>query len=63
MTAGADLLATLARASVEGAAMAGLVWLVCRLVPAIPSGVRTTLWWLACVKLLLALLPVPAVPG
>lgn len=57
-----DLLATVTRASLEGAALALLVGLTCRLVPVLPAAVRAWLWWLVCLKLLVGLLPVPIVP-
>ncbi len=46
------LAATLLRASIAGAVVAGGVWLLCRLAPQIPARVRTALWWLVCLKLL-----------
>jgi bla regulator protein BlaR1 len=52
----------LARASVEGALFVAAVWLICRLVPRLPATVRCGLWWAACLKLLLGLMPLPAVP-
>lgn len=55
------IVATLARASVEGAIFVAAVWLVCRLAPRLPAAVRCGLWWAACLKLLLGLVPLPAV--
>lgn len=52
---------TLGRASLEGALVAGLVWALCRAVPSLPPAVRTWLWWLVCLKLLLGLVPAPRV--
>ncbi|MFB3904345.1 MAG: M56 family metallopeptidase [Acidobacteriota bacterium] len=54
----------LIRASVQGGAFILLVWLAFRLFPQLPAAVRCTLWWLACLKLLVVLLwfdplPVP----
>ncbi len=57
-----EVIATLARASVEGAIFVAAVWLVCRLVPRLPAAVRCGLWWAACLKLLLGLMPLPPVP-
>ena len=56
------LLLTLLRASVEAAIVAGVVWGLCRAVPTLPAAVRTWLWWLVSLKLVLGLMPVPAVP-
>ena len=47
-------------ASIQAALVIGLVWTVCRLVPRMPASVRSGLWWLASLKLLLGLLPIPA---
>jgi beta-lactamase regulating signal transducer with metallopeptidase domain len=55
------VLAMLGRASLEGALLAGLVWGLCRAVPSLPAAVRTWLWWLVCLKLLLGVVPVPHV--
>jgi beta-lactamase regulating signal transducer with metallopeptidase domain len=52
---------TLARASVEGGFFVAGVWLLCRLVPRLPAALRCGLWWAACLKLLLGLVPLPAV--
>ncbi len=56
------LLATLGRASLEGGLVAGVVWATCRVLPSLPAAVRTWLWWLVSLKLLLGVLPVPALP-
>ena len=48
--------------SVQGAFVVALVWLVCRSIPAIPASARACLWWLASLKLALALAPVPSLP-
>jgi hypothetical protein len=53
---------TLGRASLEGGLVAGVVWATCRVLPSLPPAVRTWLWWLVSLKLLLAALPVPALP-
>jgi bla regulator protein BlaR1 len=55
------IIATLARASVEGALFVAAVWLVCRLVPRLPAAVRCGLWWAACLKLLLGLAALPSI--
>ncbi len=49
-------------ASVQGALAVALVWAVCRLFPRLPAGLRCGLWWLACAKLLVALVGTAAVP-
>ncbi|HYU34003.1 MAG TPA: M56 family metallopeptidase [Thermoanaerobaculia bacterium] len=51
----APVLAALGRASLSGAVAVTVVWLVCRLFPRLPAGLRCGLWWLACLKLLVAL--------
>ncbi|HEY8021939.1 MAG TPA: M56 family metallopeptidase, partial [Thermoanaerobaculia bacterium] len=63
----APALSRLARASLAGAIAVALVYLVVRLAPRLPPALRSTLWWLACLKLLLALvwvrpltIPLPA---
>ncbi|HEX4497359.1 MAG TPA: M56 family metallopeptidase [Thermoanaerobaculia bacterium] len=52
---------TLARAAIEGALFVAAVWAVCRLFPRLPAALRCALWWAACLKLLLGLVPLPAV--
>lgn len=47
--------------AIEGGAVIAGVWLVCRLAPRIPAPVQAGLWWLASLKLLLALAPLPAI--
>jgi len=47
--------------SLQGAVIIGLVWLVCRRATHIPASVRAFLWWLASLKLVVALLPFPSV--
>ena len=60
----APLLAALGRASLHGAAAITGLWLVCRLFPRLPAGLRCGLWWLACLKLLVALVWVePVAPN
>jgi hypothetical protein len=39
--------ALLLSASIDGAIAAGVVWLICRLVPSLPAGARAMLWWCA----------------
>lgn len=56
------LLLTLLRASVEATIVAGVVWGLCRTVPTLPAAVRVWLWWLVSLKLVVGLMPVPAVP-
>jgi beta-lactamase regulating signal transducer with metallopeptidase domain len=48
--------------SIEGAVVVAVVWAVCRFVSGIPASVQSMLWWLAALKLVLVLLPVPAIP-
>jgi bla regulator protein BlaR1 len=54
------IVGTLARASVEGGLFVAGVWILCRLVPRLPAALRCGLWWAACLKLLLGLVPLPA---
>jgi beta-lactamase regulating signal transducer with metallopeptidase domain len=49
------MVATLLRTSLQGALFIAVIWLVCRLVPRLPAGVRCGLWWAACLKLLVGL--------
>ena len=56
------------RASIDGAIAAGVIWLICRLVPSLPAGARAMLWWCAAAKFVVALvwtspLPVPVLPA
>ena len=55
------LVGTLTRASIEGGLFIAGVWIVCRLFPRLPASLRCGLWWAACLKLLLGLVPLPAV--
>jgi len=48
--------------SVQGTFVVALVWLVCRNIAAIPASARAFLWWLASLKLALALVPLPSLP-
>jgi beta-lactamase regulating signal transducer with metallopeptidase domain len=47
--------------SLEGAFFIAVVWLVCRRVPHVPASIQAALWWLASLKLVLAVLPVPEI--
>jgi bla regulator protein blaR1 len=49
------MLATIARASLEGAAVAVLVWIVIALMPRLSAATRAVLWWCAAAKFLVAL--------
>ncbi len=51
----APLFSSIVRASLQGAVFVLLVWAVCRLLPRIPASVKCTLWWLATLKMLVAL--------
>jgi len=42
----------LVRSALVGGVLIAAVWLLCRMVPAIPPRVRAALWWTACLKLL-----------
>ena len=55
------LVGTLTRASIEGGLFVAGIWIVCRLLPRLPASLRCGLWWAACLKLLLGLVPLPAV--
>jgi beta-lactamase regulating signal transducer with metallopeptidase domain len=57
----ASLADHLAAASLEGAAIVAFAWVAFRLMPAVSPAVRTVVWWLAALKFVLALLPLPAV--
>jgi signal peptidase I len=46
--------------SLHGAVVIALIWLASRHIPNVPASVQAALWWLAALKLLLTLLPVPA---
>jgi beta-lactamase regulating signal transducer with metallopeptidase domain len=56
---GPDLVMALTRVSVETAALAGLVWAVARLWPAMPARARAAAWWLLSLRALVALVPLP----
>jgi bla regulator protein blaR1 len=46
---------TLIRASIDGAVIVGLVWLMCRALPGLSPSTRTFLWWCAAAKFLISL--------
>jgi len=48
--------------SVYGGVAIALVWLLCRHIAVVPSSARAMLWWLAALKLIVALTPLPALP-
>ena len=52
----------LVRASLHGAVAIAAVWMICRLFPRLPAALRCGLWWLACLKLLVALVWVEPIP-
>jgi beta-lactamase regulating signal transducer with metallopeptidase domain len=61
------LLRQLAQAALWGTLFALAVWVLCRLAPRMPVGLRCALWWLASLKLLLGLawpapLTIPLLP-
>lgn len=63
-----DLGARLARASVDGAVYAAIVFAAVRLLPGLPPALRTLLWWTVSLKFVLGLagaplLPLPVLPG
>ncbi|MBL8142024.1 MAG: hypothetical protein JNM38_12980 [Acidobacteria bacterium] len=51
----AAIVEALARASLQGGALALVAWAVCRLVPALPATARVVLWWLVALKFLVGL--------
>lgn len=60
-------MAAMIRASWQGAIAVGLVWIVCKCLPRLPSNIRCWLWRLALLKTVLAALPlgsldVPVLP-
>jgi bla regulator protein BlaR1 len=50
----------LAEGSVQGVLIIALVWAICRCGRGLRPGVRTALWWLASLRLVLSFLPLPA---
>lgn len=66
MPSGSDgIAAWLANGLVTGSLQGGLaiaiVWLLCRRMARVPPSVEAALWWLAALKLLIALAPLPAI--
>src|SRR5688500_14277071 len=62
------MLEILARASLDGAVLAGGVLLISRALPRIPAGVKAALWWCVAAKFVLALvwlepIRLPLLPG
>jgi Zn-dependent protease with chaperone function len=56
------LLRHLGFAALQGALFILAVWVICRLAPRLPAGLRCTLWWLASLKLVVGLLwPAPLI--
>jgi bla regulator protein blaR1 len=61
------MVSTLARASIDGAILVGIIWVVSRLLRLSPA-TRTMLWWCAAAKFVVALLwttpiPIPILPA
>jgi beta-lactamase regulating signal transducer with metallopeptidase domain len=52
--------ARLLEGSAYGAVIVAVVWVVCRRIRAIPPSARALLWWLASLRLVVALLPLPS---
>ena len=52
---------SLLRLCLEGAALAGLVAAACFLVPRMKASHKAMLWWLVAAKLLVGLVPIPAI--
>jgi bla regulator protein blaR1 len=62
------MLPTILRASLDGAILVALVWLVTQALPRLSPAARTILWWCASAKFLIALMwitpiPVPILPA
>lgn len=49
----------LARASIEGAILAGIVWILCRAVPRLSPAAKTALWWCVTARFMAALTASP----
>ncbi|MEA2694748.1 MAG: bla regulator protein blaR1 [Acidobacteriota bacterium] len=49
----------LGRAAIEGGALVLAVWALCRFFPRLPAALRTWLWWIACLRLLVGLAMAP----
>ncbi len=61
------MVSTLARASIDGAILVAIIWLVSRLLR-LPPATRTVLWWCAAAKFVVALawttpIPIPILPA
>jgi len=56
-----ELIVRLLDGSLQGAIVVTLVWAVCAACKSVPASIRTWLWWLACLKLVMALAAFPAV--
>ena len=52
----------LAVGSLQGAVVIALAWAACRWIPRVPAALQAWVWWLVAAKLVVALLPLPAVP-
>src|SRR6185295_14600480 len=52
-----EMVTALGRAALEGGVLMAMVWAACRAWPRLPSASRALLWWLACARLLVGLLP------
>jgi beta-lactamase regulating signal transducer with metallopeptidase domain len=57
-----ELVPRLVETSLVGGGLALLVWACCRALPSLPAGLRCWLWWGVALKMLVGLLPLPAVP-
>src|SRR5688572_25197150 len=57
-----ELIVRLLDGSLQGALVVAIVWAVCAACKSVPASIRTWLWWLACLKLVMALAAFPAVP-
>ena len=52
----------LAVGSLQGAVVVALAWAACRWIPRVPAALQAWVWWLVAAKLVVVLLPLPAVP-
>lgn len=48
--------------AIQGGLLVVAGWLLCRCVPRIAPSLQAWVWWLACLRLLAGLLPIPAMP-
>jgi bla regulator protein BlaR1 len=53
---------SLLTASLQGTIVVALIWLASRSLAKVPASVQAAIWWLASLKLLVTLVPVPEVP-